>query len=83
MATATLRNLGGSIALTIPKKLVEAVGAQSGTVVDIEVRTGRLIVTPAKRPRYTLRELLAQGKGKAPKADKEWLNAPPAGREAP
>jgi Growth regulator len=82
MATATLRNLGGSIALTIPKKLVEAVGAQSGTVVDIEVRTGRLIVTPAKRPRYTLHELLAQGKGKAFKADKEWLNAPPVGREA-
>lgn len=83
MATATLRTLGGSIALTIPKKLLEAVGAQSGTSVEIEVRNGRLIVTPAKRPRYALSELLAQCAGKTFKADKEWLEAPAVGKEAP
>ncbi len=82
VATATLRAVGGSIALTIPKKLLEAVGAKSGASVEIEVKNGRLVLTPTKRPRYILRELLAQCSGKGFKADEQWLDAPAVGKEA-
>ena len=60
MPTATLRSVGGSVVMAIPKHLLELVHLQAGSMVDIDVQHGRLIVAPQKKKRYKLSELLAQ-----------------------
>lgn len=81
MSNATLRALGGSVALTIPKKLLETVGLGVGDRVSIAIESGRIVVAPTVRPRYRLADLLAQCKGKRFAIDREWESARPVGRE--
>lgn len=81
MNNGTLRALGGSVALTLPKKVLETIGLGVGDKVSIEIQAGRIIVGPAKRPRYRLADLLAQCKGKRFEIDREWESAPALGRE--
>jgi antitoxin ChpS len=47
------------------------------------VESGRLVVKPQKRPRYTLDELLAQCAPKVArgKEEREWLDDKPVGGE--
>ena len=54
-----------------------------GAKVGIAVQSGRLVVEPQQRPRYTLDELLAQCNPKAPrsKEEREWLDDRPGGGE--
>ncbi len=85
MATATLRTLGGSVVMTIPKPILEQAHLRSGAQVDIQFRDGLLVVEPRPKPKYTLAELLARcdAGGLAPTADDaEWMNDGPAGEEA-
>jgi len=85
MATATLRTLGGSVVMTIPKPILDQAHLRSGAQVEIEYRDGRLVVEPRAQPKYTLAELLARcdAGSLAPSAeDTEWLNDGPVGEEA-
>jgi antitoxin ChpS len=85
MATATLRTLGGSVVMTIPKSILEQAHLRSGAQVEIEYRDGHLVVEPRAKPKYTLAELLARcdAGSLAPAAeDDEWLNDGPVGKEA-
>jgi antitoxin ChpS len=61
MPTATLRTVGGSIVIAIPKRLLEMVQLQAGSKVDINVEQGHLVVIPQKKKRYMLSDLLAPG----------------------
>ena len=63
MPTATLRTVGGSIVIAIPKRLLEMVQLQAGSKVDINVEQGHLVVIPQKKRRYMLSDLLAQFSG--------------------
>jgi len=81
MSHATLRAQGDSIALTIPKKLLESVGLDVGDRVSLSIERGRIVFGKAQRPRYRLADLLAQCRGKRFVIDREWLEAPRAGRE--
>lgn len=81
MSQATLRVLGGSVALTLPKKLLESVGLGAGDRVSIAIDKGRIVVEPVQRPKYRLADLLAQCKGKRFVVDREWDAAPPVGAE--
>lgn len=83
MPTATLRTVGGSVVMAIPKRLLELVHLQSGSQVDIDVQQGRLIVVPQKKKRYKLADLLAQCNSALPITvdEQEWLDAPAAGLE--
>jgi antitoxin ChpS len=83
MLTTNLRKVGGSVMLAVPPALLEILGLQAGATVDIAVESGRLVVKPQHRPRYTLEELLAQCDPKAPrsKEEREWLESGPVGRE--
>jgi len=69
--------------LAVPPALLDILNLQPGSLVGIAVKSGRLIVEPQERPRYTLDELLAQCNPKArrSKEDREWLASRPAGRE--
>jgi antitoxin ChpS len=84
MATATFRNLGGSIVLAVPKKILDLVDLDAGSKVDVSIEHGRLIVAPRKKPKYTLDELLARCRPsdlKPGRRDKKWLAGSPVGKE--
>jgi antitoxin ChpS len=79
--TATLRAVGGSVSVTLPRQMLRTLGLAAGASVAVTVEDGRLVLSPA-RPRYTLDELLAGMKpGDMPTAP-GWTDASPVGREA-
>jgi antitoxin ChpS len=83
MHTTNLRKVGGSVMLAVPPALLDILHLQAGALVGIAVKSGRLIVEPRERPRYTLDELLAECNPKARrgKEEREWQGAKPTGRE--
>ena len=83
MHTTNLRKVGGSIMLAVPPALLEILHLRPGAKVGLAVQSGRLVVEPQQRPRYTLAELLAQCDPKAPrsKEEREWLDDKPTGGE--
>jgi antitoxin ChpS len=87
MHTTNLRKVGGSIMLAVPPALLNVLQLQPGAKVGIAIQSGRLVVEPRPRPRYTLDELLAQCNPKVrrskrtSKQEREWLNSKPVGGE--
>jgi antitoxin ChpS len=69
--------------LAVPPALLDILRLQPGAKVGIAIESGRLVVEPRKRRRYTLKELLAKCDPKAPRArkDREWLDSKRAGGE--
>jgi antitoxin ChpS len=83
MHTTNLRKVGGSIMLAVPPAILEMLHLQAGATVGVAVDGGRLVVEPHPRPRYTLAELLAASDYSEPQPpeQREWVDAPTAGRE--
>ncbi|HEX4594654.1 MAG TPA: antitoxin [Bryobacteraceae bacterium] len=83
MHITNLRKVGGSVMLAVPPALLDILQLRPGAKVGLAVRSGRLVVEPQQRPRYTLDELLAQSNPKARrgKEEREWLDDRPKGRE--
>jgi antitoxin ChpS len=83
MHTTSLRKVGGSIMLAVQPALLDILHLQPGAKVGIAVESGRLVMEPRRRRRYTLDELLAQCDPKAPRAreEQEWLDSEPVGGE--
>jgi len=86
--TTNLRKVGGSVMLAVPPALLDILHLQPGATVGIAIENGRIIVEPQKRRRYTLKELLAKCDPKAPrprgrarKAEQEWLDSKSVGGE--
>lgn len=83
MHKTNLRKVGGSVMLAVPPALLDILHLRPGAQVGIAIESGRLVVEPQQRPRYTLEELLAQCDPKKARTrqDREWLNNKPAGAE--
>ena len=83
MHTTNLRKVGGSVMLAVPPAMLDLLHISAGTKVGVAVEEGRLIVQPQPRPRYTLRELLAQCDPAVEPGpeDREWFSAPAIGSE--
>jgi antitoxin ChpS len=83
MHATNLRKVGGSVMLAIPPALLDMLRLRPGAQVGIAIESGRLVVEPRQRPRYTLDELLAQCNPKKArtKEEREWLSGKPAGAE--
>ena len=83
MYTTNLRKVGGSIMLAVPPALLDILHLRPGAKVGLAVKSGRLVVEPQQRKRYTLDELLAQcdPKARRGKEDRQWLDDKPAGGE--
>lgn len=81
MHTSTLRTVGGSVAVTLPRQFVRSLGLTAGAVVTVEMSGGALVLTPA-RPRYSLTELLKDMQPGDMPTDAEFERMPTAGREA-
>jgi antitoxin ChpS len=83
MHTTNLRKVGGSVMLAVPPALLDILHLEPGAKLAIAVESGRLVVEPRPRRRYTLNELLAQCNPKArrTKVEREWLESKPVGGE--
>jgi antitoxin ChpS len=88
MHTTNLRKVGGSVMLAVPPALLEILHLRPGANVGIAIESGRLVVAPQPRRRYTLDQLLAQcnpkarrAQGRARKLQREWLDSKPVGHE--
>jgi antitoxin ChpS len=84
MATVTLRSLGGSVVMAVPKSILSLVDLKAGSQVRIGVENGRVIIDPRPKPHYTLAELLAKSPRNSlrpSRQDREWLSGGPVGKE--
>ena len=84
MLTSTLRAVGGSIMMAVPKSILETLGLSANEKVSLRIEGDHLVVEPRRRPKYTLEELLAQcdaGAEQAGAEEVEWDRAEPVGRE--
>jgi antitoxin ChpS len=83
MHTTNLRKVGGSVMLAVPPALLDILRLAPGAQVGIAVESGRLVVEPRPRPRYTLEELLSQCAPRAArgKEDRQWLTDKTVGGE--
>jgi antitoxin ChpS len=83
MHTTSLRKVGGSIMLAVPPALLDVLQLSAGAKVGLAVDNGRLVIEPHARPRYTMDELLAASDYSQPQPpeEREWVDAPAAGRE--
>lgn len=83
MHTTNLRKVGGSVMMAVPPALLDLLHIEAGATVALAVANGRLVVEPQTRPRYTMAELLAVSDYSQPQPpeEREWVDAPPAGRE--
>ena len=83
MYTTSLRKVGGSVMLAVPRAVLDVLRLRPGARVGIGVHRGRLLVEPQRRPRYTLEELLAQchPRARRTKEERQWLHNLPVGRE--
>ena len=75
---AFVRKWGNSLALRLPKQVIEELAIADGAPVTLEVKDGRLVVEPARK-KYTLDELLADYKPEHRNGETDWGR--PVGKE--
>ena len=82
MTIATLRKIGGSTCITIPRVFLDKLELVAGAVVDISLDGSGLRIEPQK-PVYNLDDLLSATpeNTELTKEDREWLDAEPVGKE--
>ncbi len=85
MATAKLRQVGGSTVVAIPPAFLKQLDLAADARVTINVEKDQLVIRPEARRRYSLAELMGQCDLKTPsrasKAEREFMTAPRAGKE--
>lgn len=83
MSIATLRTVGGSVVMALPKRLLELVHLQAGSKVNIGVEQGRITITPQKKSHYKLADLMAHCDPNVPLTaqEREWMDLPSVGIE--
>ena len=85
MITSTLRNWGGAVAVSLPKKILGILGLGAGAEVQVRVEDGNIVLSPS-RGRYTLERLekeqraLDRPRNRLPH-DAQWLASPARGKE--
>jgi antitoxin MazE len=53
-----IQRWGNSLGLRIPRSFAKEAGVEAGSEVDLSLRDGDLVVKPARRRTYRLKELL-------------------------
>ena len=83
MHTTSLRRVGGSVMMALPPALLDVLQLKVGATVGIAVADGRLVIDPQPKPQYTLEALLAESDFTQDQTsqEREWVDAPPVGRE--
>jgi antitoxin ChpS len=80
---ARLRKVGGSVMLAIPKPMLDALDLAPDAPVGLSIESGKLVVEPKNRRRYSLDELLAQCRRSVRRSreDRHWTAGRAVGRE--
>jgi antitoxin ChpS len=60
-----LRKVGGSVMMALSPAFLEELKISSGSIIDVALLEGYLVVKPVPKPKYTLADLLAQCDAKA------------------
>jgi antitoxin ChpS len=83
MHITNLRKVGGSVMLALPPAILDLLNLRAGATVGLAVDGDRLVIETRPQPKYTLAELLAASDYTQPQSaeDREWVDAPPVGRE--
>jgi antitoxin ChpS len=83
MLTSTLRTVGGSVMMAIPKSILEGLGLSANEKVALHIDDGKLVVEPRPKPRYALADLIARCDPNEPEdaERRAWDEAEPVGRE--
>lgn len=83
MPNVTLRAVGGSVVVALPKPSLQQLNLRAGSRVRVDVDRGKVTLTPISKPRYTLAELLAKCDfTKRPsREERAWQSSKPVGKE--
>ena len=83
MPNVTLRAVGGSVVVALPKPSLQQLNLRAGSRVRVDVDRGKVTLTPISKPRYTLVELLTQCdfKKRPSREERAWQSARPVGKE--
>jgi antitoxin ChpS len=85
MDVLTIRKVGGSLMVALPKAAAEQLGLQDKQRIAFEIKKGRIVLDPQAyvRPKYKLADLIAECDADAPipAEAREWLDAPSVGSE--
>jgi antitoxin MazE len=60
MVTIHIKKWGNSLAVRLPQSLLAQLNLKEDSEVEISIDEGRLILSPVRKPKYTLDELLAK-----------------------
>lgn len=74
-----LTRAGKGLALCLPEGIAEQAHLKEGDQVDVAVENGRIVVTPARRPRPSLEDLVEGITPDNRHEETDW--GPPTGRE--
>lgn len=69
---ATVQKWGNSLALRIPRSVAKDVDLQQGSIVDLRVVEGRMVVKPKRRSRPSLARLLKGVTKRNRHAEQDW-----------
>ncbi len=68
----TVQKWGNSLALRIPKAFAEQTRVKKGTVVNLRLEKGRMVVAPVQAVEISLRKLLAKVTRKNVHVETDW-----------
>ena len=82
MTTATLRAVGGSVMVSVPKQVLNHLGVTVGGGLAFHILRGKVVLEKAG-PSYSLEELLSKCDRSMAVSDEEqaWMNMPRVGLE--
>jgi antitoxin ChpS len=80
MPSATLRAVGGSVMVAIPKVMLDDLGLSANAKVDLRLEAGAVVLVPQRRRRYQLAELIGEQE-QTSMSDQEWDAAQAYGAE--
>ena len=81
----SIRKIGNSAGMILPAVILKKLNLSEGDEIEISEKGNQIVITPGKiKPKYTLKELLAQCDLNAPMPEivNEWDNIQPVGRES-
>jgi antitoxin component of MazEF toxin-antitoxin module len=84
--TVSVKKIGGSVAVVIPKSLARDLALVEGTTLEVTAENGSLRMRKkGRRPRRSMAAIVAQMKSTSYKRRSDdlsdWVDAPPVGRE--
>ena len=84
MTAISVRQSGGANIISIPKAIVNTLGLQVGSQLELSIEGEKIVLTPIKKETTSLEELLAGSPKRCfqiTDEDRQWIDAKPMGKE--